>query len=608
MNTEIKLYTKNEYQVVNKYNLIVLLNMFNINSIQVKDNNLVNVNNTVAKMVYTDKEHPFIIYTNKYGNTLYVNSEYYQENVGETIEILKSVIRNNKGDSFSIEDNCLINDDIIDEIIKNKSIKNVSFTKYNKEDYYILTKKDYLKFKNANIKIDTKEVSEELKDTFDDIIVCNSTKKLLGEYNYNDLKQKRNIVIMSDLTDKELENFKYINKDTKVIFFPDSLNKKNIFKYLDRLNEVGVQKYVINVIDKEVFNKIILDIDINNYKNLTVRLNYLDEINIRDYINFEKILYLMIEPAMNLSPLEKYIYAYNITKKFKVYKENDYHRSEARDLYSILINEYMVCVGYRNLLGDLLNKLGIPNIDLSVSVDTSYDKVKNDEVDVNDIIPVNKNGHARKYVYINDTKYGIDGYYVSDPTWDNSISNDNYIHMLMTDSEISGSSRYTWSSGMDMFGSKDMNEYYDIVRNVFKHKDYSDFIFFIKARIDDIRKLDINSYNYLVEKYNYIELISSKWPNDCSDLIYDIGEIIIKHNNNVISGETLFRGIREIYLKTYGYTEDNVDLELEKVREHNMNLYSYHFPIRKKIDKNENEEIIMNGVNKFDFDLLSKTL
>ena len=46
-------------------------------------------------------------------------------------------------------------------------------------------------------------------------------------------------------------------------------------------------------------------------------------------------------------------------KKYKEYKENNDKKEQSRNLYDILDGEYMVCVGYATLLGDLLNKLGI---------------------------------------------------------------------------------------------------------------------------------------------------------------------------------------------------------------------------------------------------------
>ena len=41
---------------------------------------------------------------------------------------------------------------------------------------------------------------------------------------------------------------------------------------------------------------------------------------------------------------------------------------KARRVYDILNNNYMVCVGYSEFLGDLLEKLGIENIEFSVEV------------------------------------------------------------------------------------------------------------------------------------------------------------------------------------------------------------------------------------------------
>jgi len=66
------------------------------------------------------------------------------------------------------------------------------------------------------------------------------------------------------------------------------------------------------------------------------------------------------------------------------YKENEFNKKESRRLYSILINKYMVCVVFSRLFGDLLNKMGIENNDLSISIDTGYDKSRSLEMDFND--------------------------------------------------------------------------------------------------------------------------------------------------------------------------------------------------------------------------------
>lgn len=96
-------------------------------------------------------------------------------------------------------------------------------------------------------------------------------------------------------------------------------------------------------------------------------------ITLDNFFESEKKLWQLVGNTKNLSPFEKFIYDYNTTKKYKQYRENKEAPSASRNLYSILDNEYMVCVGYSNLLGDLLDKEDIPSIDHGVSVDISYD-------------------------------------------------------------------------------------------------------------------------------------------------------------------------------------------------------------------------------------------
>ena len=101
----------------------------------------------------------------------------------------------------------------------------------------------------------------------------------------------------------------------------------------------------------------------------------------------------------NLSPFEKLICCYNITKSFKKYNDSPKGTLDnlpPRSLYQVLVNEYMVCVGYSQMLRFLLNECGI------------------------DCVVYDDNEHTHELVYatINDDKYGIHGYYKLDPTND----------------------------------------------------------------------------------------------------------------------------------------------------------------------------------------------
>ena len=65
----------------------------------------------------------------------------------------------------------------------------------------------------------------------------------------------------------------------------------------------------------------------------------------------------------------------------------------------------MVCVGFSNMFGDLLDKLGIENSELSVSVDISYDAATIGREEILKEKSVESSGHARRYVHIVDEKY-----------------------------------------------------------------------------------------------------------------------------------------------------------------------------------------------------------
>ena len=109
----------------------------------------------------------------------------------------------------------------------------------------------------------------------------------------------------------------------------------------------------------------------------------------------------------------------------------------------MLDNEYRVCVGFSKLLGDLSSKLGVETQDLSVYVDVGLDAIKSDEFVLPDFIESRDGekkvvltehaGHARRHVHIVDPKYGIDGYFSTDPANDTRSEEKNecnYTHMI----------------------------------------------------------------------------------------------------------------------------------------------------------------------------------
>ena len=599
-NNEINLFEKENYTVLNNDNIEDILNNANINDINLRDYDILNK----FKFLYTDYNNPFVI--KKDSTTLFINPIYWLDNTYECEKLIIHIINNFKGEKFNLAKKGLLTDFVINALCNNEHIKEVTIEKYS-DNPYILTTNVYKKFKSFNKKINTSDVCDELKEVFDETIIHNMNKSLIGYYNYNFLQNANMIHINQKLTDEELKNIKYINKNAEIVFNIND-NYEYIFYIINLIKQNKTNnKYTIVINNKEIFNKFILNNNVET-NNIDVEVPTLDKVSLNDYLKFEKILYKMIEPANNFSNFEKYIYAYNITKHFKTYKENDTEKNKSRNLYEILNNEYMVCVGYKNLLGDLLNKLGIKSIDLSVSVDTSYDKVDHNDYIVNDITPVNRNGHARRYVNLIDEKYGINGFYIADPTWDNDLENDYYNHMLLTDRESTQTSRYEWNNIMSIFDINNIDEYLEIIKREFQNKDYKEFCSYLKEIIKVIEKLDKKFYSELLNKNNYIDKYINEWPDDVTSLVNDLGNYIVIHVNKPLTGETLFKGIKKIYLNSYGYNEENVMDILEQVREINKQKQEKVFPIRKKLNSDGTIDVIMNETNKFEFNLKNKEL
>lgn len=104
----------------------------------------------------------------------------------------------------------------------------------------------------------------------------------------------------------------------------------------------------------------------------------------------------------NYSPLEQLILAYDLIRdRFYVKEDEGEDYSVSRDLTSSLLGDKIVCVGFANIFDAVCKKL---NLNSSMFfLDNRKDTTT---------------GHARNMVYLIDEKYGIDGIYFFDPTFD----------------------------------------------------------------------------------------------------------------------------------------------------------------------------------------------
>ena len=423
----------------------------------------------VAK--YNDDEHG-IVYIEQILDdigTLSFDRNYYLRNKDEIDKQILRILSTTKSDSIRLEKE-FIKEDFVRAISQNTNIKTVYLGSNN--DKYTLTKDIYdILFNSSVEEIHSADSSLELRDVFGGKIYCNDNRTLVAGYKYNTLIKSSEIVIRRVLTDEELKYLKYVNSDctvrfTRIIDFDNVLkvikvleNKPNVTIKIELRTEEGYSC-------KNEFNTIINQHPELLRRNIIVNVER-EDYDIRDYSNYENKLNALIKDAYGLSPFERYLYAYNVVKKFRKYKENDNDKKEARDLYRILDkdNKYMVCQGYAVLLHDLLEKLGIESEVIDVTVEKGFDEVPIDVEVTPDGVNTGRAGHARVRVHLVDPKYDIDGIYYADPTWDNNMGNDAYNHALMTQEEFIESHRFYFfkrNSIEEVFYSKTIDEYFNI--------------------------------------------------------------------------------------------------------------------------------------------------
>lgn len=600
---------KEKCKVVTENDIKNKIEEFHIDLISITDGEIYNFGEEPINAIYNDLNNPFVVVNDLFNCILTINPTWYLNNQKAANEVINYVARNNKEKKLEIENNFIIDNTLIDSLCNNPNLETVTLAK-NKNDNYTLTKEVYLKFKNSSIKcVKTNSITSDLEGNFDALIDYNCHKEIIQGYRYQDLEYFSTIIIKNELTKNDLENIKYLKNLHTLQFTIDTY--KQIPILLKRLQTLNMcNKIEIKVNDKEQFNESLKDFEIPKYNNLYVSLDSVT-LPITEYQRFEKILYELISPAKEMSPFEKYIFAYNITKKYKKYNENHEDKNKARNLYDILENEYMVCVGFSTMLGDLLTKLGISNTSYSISVDTSYDNIQERDVTVSEQIPTNVGGHSRRMIYLKDEKYNLDGYYVSDPTWDNDLKKDLYNHMVMTHEEMTNTKRYNWFSiygARELFSARTVEEFYEIAQFILSRNSdlytIEDLTTLMKSFVQEIEMLDKPFIKELEEKYPYIK--EYHW-GDIQNLVYDLANYTVQHTNNAIPGETIMAGVRNVYSKAYGYSGEVLEQTMKRIIRQNYENNKMTFPKRFKIDSNDNSIVIMNEENKFDLKEVKKS-
>ena len=114
-----------------------------------------------------------------------------------------------------------------------------------------------------------------------------------------------------------------------------------------------------------------------------------------------------------LSCTEALMQAYMfVTNHAYVNKQHD--SSIPRTIYGVLNSDEIVCVGYCELLKEIMNRLNYKN--LKVYLNNVEALIINEVCDK----------HRNLIVYLKDEKYNLDGYYYIDPTWDAKRKDEEY--------------------------------------------------------------------------------------------------------------------------------------------------------------------------------------
>lgn len=408
--------------------------------------------------------------------------------------------------------------------------------------------------------------------------------------NYSDKDNINNkkIEIYSNISNEELNNIELINENTTLIITDIRDTEKEYSKDLEKIiNKYYESNKNFNLLFEirrrnQLYNLIPLLYKCKD-KNITIICDHI-KYNIKDYLleNEKLDKYIIDIKNSNLSPLEKYLKVYNTVKKFKPYKENENNLNQARKIKYILDNEYIVCVGYSNLLIELLNRVDIEACDYATNV---YDYELN-----------TKEGHARTIVNIKDDKYNINGYYIADATWDNHLNKyDTYNYALRPFHSMQKSEDSFQLVTCDyILDNKDFKEFCTKL-NVYLNKKINNgitllnayqSIFFVITKL--LEQLDNQIFDKII---NYISVPEYKRNEQFYEkFLTEIGHHIVKKSNNEIEPNIIAQAASQAKFYNEDIPEQFVQAYKDKVLKEYKD-YKYDIIDNKLIDKNKKNTI-----------------
>lgn len=235
----------------------------------------------------------------------------------------------------------------------------------------------------------------------------------------------------------------------------------------------------VSYFNSKIFEKIV-DLDAIEFESRDGHIYKPNDI-LRENIKFENMINNIKNSTLSL--FEKFISIYSFVTNYKPYKLGDNNFFDiGRSPYLFLNDDYINCVGICQFLCILCRQVGI-NIAMLA-----------DE----------ENEHAICYFYIKDDKYGIDGYFSTDPTNDtkSDVNSESKYHNMIR--------RITVNNDFEKFLNSNTQLSYpkDIV-NISLFSKYISFLKINNNFIEDNNKSLIDLINSFRDEYcnktNYID-------------------------------------------------------------------------------------------------------
>lgn len=482
---------------------------------------------------YTDETHPIIIYP--YSTfPVVVFPDFFNKYKDLLLKIKTEQdiekIQGKKNARRKVESTIIINE---------KFNNLVDIIDYIDDDCNCLIRIENIKLDDVILKkLRSKKINIEYFDENDKKIIISSKYAILY-YTYESLKEYKKIIIDETITARDISNLLLVPDDTIIEwkFSGDSIIKSedynSIEKALDYLEKNGKKNTVrIHVPKRVPFSQ--TNLYLKSYQNPRVIVHN-DESDYTLYSYVENDLYLsyLVNDIKNsnLTPYEKYMQVYNLVKNFKPYRDNPDDLDAPRSLKYIVDNKYIVCAGFANLLIALLEKVGINAYYYSVEIkETGQEK--------------DYSRHARVIVNLTDKKYGIDGYYIADPTWDNSLKNNFLTHSTITFEESTQENEtFKDNLELELFNINSIYEYIERVKKILSKDEYNSIEFrykdFVQKILDIFKELNPSYYKLLQNKHqdlmNDMKSFNPKFDeNIYKAFIFEIGSHILTKTNKIV--------------------------------------------------------------------------